>query len=246
MHQASDVRRARIQVLVVEGSRRDIWTRGSSSPRRRLCSVPGRHRKACRSAQPRAAVQAQGCRGEHHRPLRVYKPVPRSLGPIQTASANQTPERDPHPQSNASISLIHTPRKPEAEAEAENLRGSARKPGFSHENWTDANVQVYSTLLKTKTIERTECTKDSVGKQPGRAECPSNGQGRPGSKDHPPPPRPHPALSPRAKAVGLSEGARLCWPTGCLYSPEPRQAGGTQFSSRTASPELRPRGQQPW
>ena len=140
MRQASDVRRARIQVLVVEGSRRDIWTRGRSSPRRRLCFVPGRHRKARRSAPPRAAVQAQGCRGEHHRPLRVYKPVPRPLGPIQTASANQTPQRDPHPQSDAPISLIHTRRKPEAAAEAENLGGSARKPGFSHENWTDASI----------------------------------------------------------------------------------------------------------
>lgn len=197
MHQASDVRRARIQVLVMkvpEGTS----GHGEGPAQGDACARPRQASEGLQERTPRAVVQAQGCRGGHHRPLRVYKPVPRSLGPIQTASANQTP-RETHTHKATPPSLIHTPRKARGRNRSREPQRKGKKAWvLNMQNWTDANVQVYATLLKTKTIERTECTEDSVGRQPGRAERPSNRQGRPGSKDLRPTPRPPPPSRPIA------------------------------------------------
>lgn len=89
----------------------ETWTRQpcvvSSNARRHLCSIPGGTQEGPHERAARGSCLSTGVPGRvgllppkpgHHQPLRVDKPIPRSPDPTQTASANQTPQRDLHPQ----------------------------------------------------------------------------------------------------------------------------------------------------
>ena len=105
--EASDVHGASIQVLVVEGSRRGNLDKRKIQGKETLVLHPrwdtGRPAGAhCPGTCPSTGVPGRvgmlPPKPSHHQPLRVDKPIPRSPDPTQTASANQTPQRDPHPQ----------------------------------------------------------------------------------------------------------------------------------------------------
>lgn len=167
--------------------------------------------------------------------LRVYKPVPRSHRDLPwAASANQTPQRDPHT-SFAPLSLIHTPREARG-------RNRSREPQRKGRSWVVPKLdrrqcsRFTRLLLKTKTIERTECTeKTAWGRQPGKAgSIPATGRAGPASRTSP---RPHPPYRPRLGCGAVRERAPGCLDPQAVSTHGQEQAGGTQFSSRTASPE---------
>lgn len=148
--------------------------------------------------------------------------------------------RDPHPQSKPLC---------RPDPHLQKARGRSRGPQREVQESLGCHMKLKTpifrftrlTLLKTKTIERTSVY--TTAWEGGRQKRPPQQRGG-GSPAAGTLPRPHPTLSPQAKAVGLPEGARLCWPTGCLYSREPRQAHGTQFRKTLQVRKLRPRGQQ--
>lgn len=106
---------------------------GRSSLRRRAAPSQAGILKACRMYRLCSMSQAQGCRGEHHRSLRVYKLSQGPLVPYKQQVLTKLPER-PTPTKQRPLSLTTHPQKARRQKQKqENLRGRARKPGFSHE-----------------------------------------------------------------------------------------------------------------